>query len=262
MTKTQTEKIEKMTPGGEILAKIMGEALDFAKEGVSTLQIEYYVRERFAFYKVEPSFTKVRDYKYYTCLSVNDVVVHGIPNDYVLKDHDVIGIDIGVYKDGYHTDMSWSKIIKNNIQNEQIYADSESFLNAGKRALNFAIEKTIVGNRIGDISKVIQSEIEKSGFNVVKQLVGHAVGRNLHEYPQIPGVLTKKIENTESIEAGMTLAIEIIYAKGKPEIIYKNDDGWSICMRDSSLSGLFEATVAVFDVGNKVLTPFTQLLNK
>jgi methionyl aminopeptidase len=259
--KNQLEKIEKMTRGGKILGTIMSEACDFARVGISTLQIEYFVRERFAFYRVEPSFTKVKNYQYYTCLSVNDVVVHGVPSAYILNDQDILGIDIGVYLEGFHTDMSWSKLIKKDGQKKDRYINQEEFLKAGAKSLQLAIGQAMPGKRIGDISRMIQTSVEGFGFNVVKQLVGHAVGKNLHEYPQIPGILTKNIDQTEEISAGMTLAIEIIYTMGKPDIVYKNNDGWSIATKDKSLSGLFEATVAVVDDGNKVLTPFTQLLN-
>lgn len=256
------DKITKMTTGGAILSQIMEKALDFAKPGVSTLQIEYFVRELMAKHQVEPSFTKVRNYQFYTCACVNDVVVHGIPTDNKLQAGDILGLDIGVFKDGYNTDMSWSKLIKYEDENNAGYEDKVLFLETGQKALLKALEQAKLGKRIGDISLAIQTAIEEGKFSVVNQLVGHAVGKKLHEYPQIPGVLTKKIKNTEELENDMTLAIEIIYTMGEPDIVYKNSDGWTIATKDYSLAGLFEVTVAIRNDRPLILTPFERLLNQ
>ncbi|MBI3384930.1 type I methionyl aminopeptidase [Candidatus Gottesmanbacteria bacterium] len=261
MTK-QNDKITKMTSGGAILSQIMEEALDFAQAGVSTLQIEYFVREKMAKFKVEPSFTKVRSYQYYICACVNDVVVHGIPTDYQLQFGDILGLDIGVFKDGYHTDMSWSKLISKPDENNTKYQEKNLFLQIGQKALLKALETVGVGKRVGHISRAIQTTIEAGKYAVVKELVGHAVGKTLHEYPQIPGVLSKKIEETEELKIGMTLAIEVIYTMGESDIVYKNDDGWTIATKDYSLAGLFEVTVAITKDGPLVLTPFARLLNQ
>lgn len=258
MRNWHSKKIDIMTKGGMILSRIMTEAMEYVQAGKTTMQTELFVRERFAFYQVEPSFTKVRNYQYYTCLSVNDVVVHGVPNDQILVNGDIIGIDIGVFFQGFHTDMSWSKIIGGG---ENRFQAQNTFLKCGQTALIEAVRECVFGKRVGDISLAIQKRIENSGYHVVKQLVGHAVGRELHEFPHIPGIITKPVGKTEPLKPGMTLAIEIIYVAGNEEIAFKNNDGWSIATRDGSLSGLFEATIAVLEKGNKVLTPFTGLLN-
>ena len=135
-------------------------------------------------------------------------------------------------------------------------------MEAGVEALKKAIAQAKYGNRIGHISQAIQETIEKAGYSVVKQLVGHAVGKELHEYPQIPGLLTKSIEKTPEIKEGMTLAIEVIYTMKNPEIVYKNDDGWTISTRDQSKAGLFEATVAIYENRTDILTPFQGLLKQ
>lgn len=263
MTKKQEEKISVMREGGLFLSKIMAEAVTYAGIGVTTSALEKYIRTRFSFYGVSPSFTTVRNYQDYSCLCVNDVVVHGVPGAYMLKHNDIIGIDIGVFFKGYHTDMSWSKVIIDPASNTQdSVKENNAFLETGECALVFAIKACRAGNRIGDISSAIQTNIEKNGYSVVRQLVGHAVGKKLHEHPQIPGIITGDIQKTPELLPGMTLAIEVIYCLGKPEIVYKNDDGWSIATRDKSLSGLFEATVAVKDTGTEILTPFDGLLKR
>ncbi len=261
MTK-QKDKIAKMIAGGAILSQIMEEALDFAQPGISTLQIEYFVREKMAKYQVEPSFTKVRNYQYYICACVNDVVVHGIPTNDQLKPGDILGLDIGVFKDGYHTDMSWSKLIKESNEDNTKYQKQNLFLQTGQKALLQTLEEARLGKRVGHISKTIQRVIEDGKFSVVNDLVGHAVGKNLHEYPQIPGVLSKKIEETEELENEMTLAIEVIYTMGGSDIVYKNNDGWTIATKDYSVAGLFEVTVAITKDRPLVLTPFDRLLNQ
>ena len=253
MDKIAQDKIEKMTKGGKILGQIMEEAMNFARIGISGLQIEDFVRQKISEYGTESAFTKVRDYKYCTCICINDVVVHGVPTDYKLKEGDVLGIDCGVVSEGFNTDMSWSKIVGQK---------NDKFMEAGVEALKKAIAQAKYGNRIGHISQAIQETIEKAGYSVVKQLVGHAVGKELHEYPQIPGLLTKSIEKTPEIKEGMTLAIEVIYTMKNPEIVYKNDDGWTISTRDQSKAGLFEATVAIYENRTDILTPFQGLLKQ
>jgi len=121
-------------------------------------------------------------------------------------------------------------------------------------ALKKAIVQVKPGNRIGHISHAIQETVENAGYSVVKTLVGHGIGNNLHESPYIPGILTKSIAKTPEIKVGMALAIEVIYNMGKPQIVYKNDDNWTLATADGSLSGLFEETVLVTDKGSQVLT--------
>lgn len=263
LTKKKEEKIAVMKKGGLILGKIMEEAVAFCKTGITTRDLENYIRTRFSHYGVAPSFTTVRNYQDYSCICVNDIIVHGVPNSYMLKHEDIVGVDIGVYHRGFHTDMSWSALVLDEKKAESSeLTKKKAFLNTGAETLLKAIDSCRAGNHIGDISLAIQSNIEKAGYRVVRQLVGHAVGKNLHEYPQIPGVLARDIEKTEEITAGMTLAIEVIYAMGEEDMIYKNQDGWSIGTRDGSLSGLYEATVAVYQNRTEIITPIDRLLKR
>ena len=127
-------------------------------------------------------------------------------------------------------------------------------METGKHALEEAIKQARVGNHVGHISKTIQSIVEANGYSVVRSLIGHGVGRALHEEPEVPGFLTRTIEKTPELTSGMTIAIEVIYNMGEKEVVYANRDGWTIKTGDSSISGLFERTVAITEKGPRVLT--------
>lgn len=239
-----------MTEGGAKMGAVLQELLKFSQPGVTLLQVENLAMKRIKEMGGKPSFTTVEDYKWATCLCVNDVIVHGIPNERILKDGDVFTIDVGMIYKGYHTDTAWSKII--GIGKD---AKAEKFLEVGKDALHKAIAVAKPGNRIGHISKTIQQIVEGSGYGIVKSLVGHGVGEELHMPPQIPGYLRGNIEATLPLIKGMTIAIEIIYTMGNPAVYYANDDGWSIATRDHSISAVFEQTILVTDGAPIALTP-------
>ncbi|MCL5675879.1 MAG: type I methionyl aminopeptidase [Patescibacteria group bacterium] len=262
------QQLKQMEEGGNILAEVMLETVKNAKEGVKVSDLDKFASDKIISLGAKPSFPLVPGYKWATCMCVNDVVVHGIPTDYKLKLTDILGIDMGVYLHGFHTDMSWTiQITDNSKQINRLRQDfggqaENRFLKIGQKALVKAIEQVRTGNMVGHVSQAIQNVIEKEGgCSVVRQLVGHGVGRELHEDPYIPGILSKPISKTPELLENQTLAIEVIYAKGKGEIAYKNDDGWTIVTKDGSLSGLFETTVAVGKNGPVVITPFTGLLN-
>ena len=244
--KTDME-IKVMAEGGKILNEVMSKIFDSLDEGVSTIELdrlaENEIKKRGAF----PSFKMVKGYKWSICACVNDVVVHGIPDFYKVKKDDLVGLDMGVYYKGFHTDSSWSVRVGNNKGKEGQKIDN--FLSVGRQALDRAIEKARVGNYIFDISEAIEKTITSAGFSVVKSLIGHGVGKNLHEAPEVPGIVTKPREKTILIENGLTIAIEVIYNFGAPEVVYKRDDGWTIQTKDGKISGLFETTVAVTDHG-------------
>nr|MBI5455923.1 type I methionyl aminopeptidase [Candidatus Levybacteria bacterium] len=254
--KTQKE-IEIMQKGGKILSDVMWLLAKEIKPGISELEIdsmaEDLIRERGG----ESGFKKVEDYKHTICISVNDIVVHGIPTAYKLKEGDVVGIDCGVFLEGFHTDMSETLRVssqKSKVKSQK-YDDIDKFLKVGNRALNEGIKQVVVRNHVGDISKVIQDIVEvENGYSVVRTLVGHGVGKDLHEEPEVPGFLRGKIENTPKLIEGMVIAVEVIYNMGKPELILA-DDGWTLKTKDKSLSGLFERTIAVTKNGPLILTP-------
>lgn len=246
------EEIEIMKKGGQILAGVMEEIKKNVRPGVSTLELDR-LADKLISQKGEPSFKKVRDYKWASCMCVNDIVVHGIPGDYKLKEGDLLGIDIGMFYQGFHTDMAETIIIQNakvKSQNEE----KRNFLKTGQKALEKAINQALVGKHIGHLSAIIQETVEKEGYSSVRALTGHGIGKNLHEEPAIPCFLEDKVEKTPKLKEGMTLAVEIIYNQGKRQVVYRNDDGWTIQTEDGKLSGLFEKTIAITAKGPIVLT--------
>lgn len=253
------EQIKIMSHGGKILSDVLFEVLKHAVPGVTELELdrmaERLIRERGG----EPGFMRVNGYHHATCMSVNDVVVHGIPGNYALKEGDIIGIDCGVYYQGLHTDMSESVRIKDGLPyfftgKETTNDDIDKFLSIGKRALNEAIKVAVPGNRVGDISKTIQDIVEhEAGYGVVRSLIGHGVGRELHEEPEVPGFLIGDIKHTPLLKEGMTIAVEIIYNMGTPQVAV-DKDGWTIRTKDGKLAGLFERTIAITKSSTLMLT--------
>ncbi|HET9946648.1 MAG TPA: type I methionyl aminopeptidase [Patescibacteria group bacterium] len=249
--KSQKE-VEIMRKGGKILADVLWEVLEAAKPGVSELELDTLAEKLIREKGGEPGFMKVPGYNYTICVSTNDTVVHGIPTDYRLQKGDILGIDCGVYLDGFHTDMSHSIIVGGN---EGADEKAVNFLDTGEKALMLAIQQAKIGNHIWDISKTIQTLVEGAGYSVVRELIGHGVGKDLHEDPEIPGYVSHKREKTPILKEGMVIAIEIIYNMGKKEIRYAGgEDEWTIKTADGSLSGLFERTVAITKNGPEILT--------
>lgn len=249
------QKIEAMSKAGQILGDALDEVLKHAKPGVTELELNNIVDSFITKRGGYPGFKKVPGYKHAICACTNDVVVHGIPTDRVLKEGDSICIDTGVFLDGYHTDMGETIKIGGDIVDTVEDSDElGKFLSLGKQTMWKAIEQAVPGNRIGHISQVIQAGVEGAGYSVVKNLVGHGVGKTLHEKPEIPGLLLDPIEKTPVIKTGMTLAIEVIYNMGGPEVEYEGEDGWSIVTSDGSVSAVFERTILVSENGPILLT--------
>lgn len=241
------EEIEIMAEGGKKLARVKNTLKEAVKPGVSSLDIENLAVKLINKEGAEGSFNKVPGYSWMTCISVNEQVVHGIPRkDVIFKTGDVVSIDVGLYFKGFHTDTSVTVGI-------DVDPDVKKFLNIGQEALNKAIKTAKVGNHLFAISNAIESTVEGAGYSTIKALVGHGVGRELHEDPQIPCFVPGRIEDSPKIELGMVLAIEVMYVQGsdKVEVL---PDGWTISTRDGKIAALFEETVAVTPKGPKVLT--------
>jgi methionyl aminopeptidase len=242
-----------MRTGGKILADVLKKVLDVAKPGVSELELDHLAEKLILEKGGEPGFKKVDGYKHTICISTNDVVVHGVPTEYKLKEGDVVGIDCGVFYKGFYTDMAETVKIRNpksEIRNDGV----DKFLKTGEKAMWEGIKAAKFGNRVGDISKAIQRIVEGQGYSIVRSLIGHGVGLELHEEPEVPGFLDMDILKTPLLKVGMTIAIEVIYNMGKSDVSYSNDDGWTIKSKDHSLSGLFERTIAITKDGPMVLT--------
>lgn len=250
------DEIEIMHQGGRILTQVLSQVLKQATPGVSGLELDKLAEDLIYKNGAEPAFKKVKGYCHALCLSLNDVIVHGLPTEEKIKEGDLVGIDCGVFYKGFYTDAAETLCVSTNNKQRTTNkkkSETERFLEAGEKALREAIKKARIGNHLGDISKTIQEIIEGAGYSVVRSLVGHGVGKNLHEEPEIPGFLTGRIDQTPELKVGMTLAIEIIYNQGRPDVLLSKD-GWTIKTKDGSLSGLFEKTVAVTENGPVVLT--------
>lgn len=249
MIKPKNKKeLKSMKIGGVILGEVLHETLQAVKPGVSELELEKLANSLILKKGGEAGFKKVEGYSHATCISTNDVVVHGIPTKRVLKNGDIIGIDCGVYYGGMHTDMAETVAVG------EVSSGVQKFLRTGKKAMYEGIKQAKLGNRVGHISKAMQDIVEAEGYGVVRSLVGHGVGRELHEEPEIPGYLTGKIEKTPELVPGMTIAVEIIYTMGSNEVIYDVDDDWTISTQDGSLAGLFERTIVVGEDGPQLIT--------
>jgi methionyl aminopeptidase len=237
-----------MQEGGKILAKTLEKVVESINVGVSEERLEEIATSEIEKMGGSPAFKKVPGYNYTLCISTNDAVVHGIPGKYTFKKGDVVGIDCGVFYKGFNTDMS-ETVIVGTKEDEKV----KKFLEVGKKALLEGIAQAVPGNRVGHISKKIQEVVEKEGYSIVRTLVGHGIGKKLHEEPEVPGFLNRKIEKTPLLKEGMTLAIEVIYNMGKKGVKYGSDN-WTIKTEDGQLSGLFERTIAITKGGPLILT--------
>ena len=238
-----------MVEGGRKLSAIKNAIVVAAQPGVTTVELDNLADKMINEAGGKASFKMVAGYHHATCLCVNDVVVHGIPGAYKLKQGDILGIDVGLFYKGFHTDTS----ITIEISSKSEILNSK-FLDTGKLALKRAIAQVKVDKRIADISKAMQGVIEEAGYAPVEALTGHGVGRELHEEPAIPCFVFGKYDFSPKIIEGMVLAVEVMYNEGVADVAYKNDDGWTIATADGKISGLFEESVAVTKDGPVILT--------
>lgn len=252
------EQQEIMRVGGKMLSETLWEVMKAIKPGVSELEIDQLAEKLIREKGGEPGFKKVHGYKHTICACTNEVVVHGIPRaEYRFKPGDMVCIDCGVFYKGFHTDMAETVIVaESEGQRAKGSEEKERFLENGKRALEAGIAQAVNGNRVGHISKAIQDIVEKEGgYSIVRSLIGHGVGRELHEDPEVPGYLNRKIDKTPLLTEGMTIAIEVIYNMGKPDVVYTGGDDWTIESADGSLSAVFERSVLITKDKPEILTP-------
>ncbi|MBP8961065.1 type I methionyl aminopeptidase [Patescibacteria group bacterium] len=241
-------KYKAMQKAGKISALALKMALSQAKEGVSLLELDKVAEDVILSNGALPAFKRVDNYPFTTCINVNHGIVHGIPNDYRLKAGDLLSIDLGAYIDGYNSDQCWTVEISTNKESK--------FLTAGEVALRNAIKVAVVGNTIGDISNEIEKTIKQGGFSVSEDLVGHGIGKKVHERPNVP--CFGDAGAGPILREGMTLAIEVIYSKGNSAIVV-NDDGWTIETFDKSLSAVFEHTIGITRDVPLVFTKFDEI---
>lgn len=228
-----------MRKSGKIAASALKKAIETIKVGVSELEVDKATQEEIYKLGGDLSYKSVPGYRYATCITVNEQVVHGIPTERRFEIGDLVSVDLAVVYKGWHTDCAWSMLVREKGEGER---EKEEFLKAGEEALWDGIAQAVSGNRVGDISYAIQTKAEGAGYHIVRSLVGHGVGKSLHEDPEIPGFGNKGVGPI--LKQGMTLAIEVIYTKGTSEVSLGNDE-WTISSADGSWGGLFEMSVIV-----------------
>jgi len=235
-----------MRPAGWVAGKVLDEIAAFIKPGVTTRQIDNFAAERIKSYDGKSAFLGYRKFPCHTCLSVNDEVVHGIASDRELKFGDIVSVDVGVSHKGFIGDTARTVAVGG------CGVAAQRLLDVTEQSLYLGIAQARPGNRVLDISLAIQRYVESNGFSVVREFVGHGVGRTMHEEPQVPNFDEGK-KSSPKLKPGMTIAIEPMVNIGRPDVkILK--DGWTVVTQDGSLSAHFEHTVLVTDGDPEILT--------
>lgn len=243
----KTEKeIELIRESGKILVEAVSITLDAVKPGVTTNDLDAVFVDAIKKYAAAASFLGYKGYPKSICTSVNDQVVHAIPGGQVLEEGDIIGVDCGVRFKGYCTDMART------VPVGQIPDELTQFLRVTHEALQSGIAQLHPGNTIGDVGAAIQKHANDNGYGVVRVLVGHGVGEDVHEEPQVPNY--GKAGEGVKIEAGMVLAVEPMFNLGTADVELDEKDGWTVRTADGALSAHFEDTIAVLETGPEVLT--------
>ncbi len=249
------EEIELIKISGDLLGRAHGEVAKNVKEGVTTLFLDKIAEEYIRDHQGIPSFKGYSGFPGTLCVSPNEQVVHGMPNDSELKNGDIISIDCGVFLNGFHSDSAYTYGIGD------VTDDVKDLLDSTLKSLYQGIDSAQSGNRTGDIGYSIQNFVEKKGYSVVRELVGHGVGRNLHEAPEVPNY--GKRGRGAKLKPGMVIAIEPMINLGKRQIVQESD-GWTIRTSDKKASAHFEHTIAITQDGPEILTTFKyieQVLN-
>ncbi|MCK9196981.1 MAG: type I methionyl aminopeptidase [Syntrophales bacterium] len=241
----QQNEIEKIRESNCIVAEILAELKEKVEEGVTTLELDRISEELVLKKGAKPAFKGYRGYPFSLCASINEQVIHGFPSQRVLTEGDIVGLDFGVYYHGYYGDAALT------VPVGKISKEASMLLKATEESLDRAIREATVGNRLGDISAAVQKHVEAEGFSVVRDFVGHGIGRNLHEDPQIPnyGIRGRGV----ALKAGMVLAIEPMVNAGTYKVRMLTD-GWTAVTADGRLSAHFEHTIAITDHGPEILS--------
>jgi len=247
IVKKTPDQIEKMAVAGEILVGCLRMLEAKARAGVTTAELDEAAEKLIRSRDAKPAFKGYRGFPASICASPNSMVVHGIPGPYELKRGDVLSVDVGVVKDGWVADAAVTLPIG------PVDPGARKLLDVTKGALFEGVEQMQPGNRLGDVSSAIQRAVEIEGLSVIRTLVGHGIGRQMHEDPQVPNFGT--LGKGPLLEEGTVLAIEPMVNAGGP-LVRMGDDGWAVYSEDGSLAAHFEFTVAVTADGPRILTPW------
>jgi methionyl aminopeptidase len=239
-------EIAKLRDANQVVAEVLDVLESSAKAGMTTWELNDIAAQRLRQLKADSAFLGYHGYPAVLCTSVNEVVVHGIPRkDVVLKEGDILSIDFGAFKDGWCGDSART------IPIGKVSEEATALMIATRESLERAISQCVPGNRLGDIGWAVQSHVEPKGYAVVRQFVGHGIGRAMHEEPHVPNY--GKAGNGRRLSVGLVVAIEPMVNVGTAEVLVK-DDGWTAVTRDGSLSAHFEHSVAITDDGPIVLS--------
>jgi methionyl aminopeptidase len=237
--------LELMRPAGAVAGKVLAEIAGYIKPGMTTRQVDEFAAERIKSYGGRSAFLGYRKFPCHTCLSVNDEVVHGLAGNRELRLGDIVSVDVGVLYKGFIGDTARTVAVGG------CGVVAQQLMDVTERSLYEGIAAAVAGNRVTDISRAVQTYVEANGFSVVREFVGHGVGRSMHEDPQVPNFVDPKMNH--KLRPGMTIAIEPMVNAGRPEVkILK--DGWTVVTQDGSLSAHFEHTVLITNGEPEILT--------
>lgn len=239
------EEIKIMREGSKILATVLKEVEKLIKPGITTIELDRAAEALILKHGAKPAFKGYDDFPYSLCASINEEVVHGLPSERILKEGDVIGLDLGVLYKGYNSDMAITMAVG------EVSFDTKRLIMVTKKALKRGIKKVRQGNTIGDIGNTIQRYIEDQGLGVVRDLCGHGIGKELHEDPKIPNFGAR--HKGEVLKEGMVICLEPMVTMGDWRL-KKAKDGYGYATKDNSLTAHFEHTIAVTKNGARVLT--------
>ena len=240
-------EIEKIRESGKIVSEALNLAGEIIKPGITTFEINEALEKAILSHNAKPSFKNYNGFPAASCISPNFVVVHGIPSKKtVLREGDIVSVDVGAFYGGYHADAARTYPVGN------ISPQAKELIDVTKECFFKGAEAAVVGNRVGDIGFAVQSHAEKHGYGVVRELVGHGVGKNLHEEPDVPNFGNRG--RGIRLMRGMVIAIEPMINMGTQEVDFNREDGWTVTTRDKKLSAHYENTVAITDNGPVLLT--------
>jgi methionyl aminopeptidase len=241
------EQVDAMALAGDVLVRCLKILESKARAGVTTAELDAAAEKFIRSQGATPAFKGYRGFPGSICASPNSMVVHGIPGPYELKRGDILSIDVGVVKDGWVADAAMTMPVG------QVGPDAIKLLEVTKAALFAGVEQMRPGHHLGDVSAAIQRTVEAEGLSIIRTLVGHGIGREMHEEPQVPNF--GEPGKGPELEEGMVLAIEPMVNVGGP-LVRMDEDGWSVFSEDDSLAAHFEFTVAVTAAGPRILTPW------
>jgi methionyl aminopeptidase len=241
-TPHQIDRIEYVNKLG---AEFLEMCYDHIKSGIATVELEELSITFCEKYNVKPSFYKYHGFPHRLCVSINDEIVHGFPDGYIIKDGDIVSVDFGVEKDGYFSDAAFTKVVG------EVHSNTKELVETTEECLYKGIEQAAPGNRLFDISRSIQLHAAQHNFDTIREFVGHGVGLKVHEPPQVPNYVS--IGTNWKLRPGMVLAIEPMLVEGSYEI-KTHLNNWTIFTADGKMASHFEHSIAILETGPKILS--------